>query len=98
MKVRLEHLTKRFPNSNRKIKTEVTAVDDVTLEIPDGQLADCLSTALFVRGEREALKYWRSSHAFEMVLITNDWRMVVTDGLYSAFHSNTDSYTISFVK
>ena len=39
MKVRLEHLTKRFPNSNRKIKTEVTAVDDVTLEIPDGQLA-----------------------------------------------------------
>ena len=39
MKVRLEHLTKRFPNSNRTIKTEVTAVDDVTLEIPDGQLA-----------------------------------------------------------
>ena len=51
-----------------------------------------------MRGEREALKYWRSSHAFEMVLITNDWRMVVTDGLYSAFHSNTDSYTISYVK
>ena len=70
----------------------------VVIVCPDGQLADCLSTALFVSGEREALKYWRSSHAFEMVLITNDWRMVVTDGLYSAFHSNTDSYTISYVK
>ena len=40
----------------------------VVIVCPDGQLADCLSTALFVRGEREALKYWRSSHAFEMVL------------------------------
>ena len=38
MKVRLEHLTKRFPNRNKKIKTEVVAVDDVTFEIPDGQL------------------------------------------------------------
>ena len=38
MKVRLEHLTKRFPNRNRKIKTEVTAVSDVTFEIPDGKL------------------------------------------------------------
>ena len=38
MKVRLEHLTKRFPNLNRKIKTEVTAVSDVSIEIPDGKL------------------------------------------------------------
>ena len=38
MKVRLEHLTKRFPNRNKKIKTEVVAVSDVTFEIPDGKL------------------------------------------------------------
>ena len=70
----------------------------VVVVCSDGQMADCLSTAMFVRGEREALKYWRSNRSFEMVLITNDWRMVVTDGLYSAFHSNTDSYTVSYVK
>lgn len=70
----------------------------VVIVCSDGQLADCLSTALFVRGEREALKYWRSHGGFEMVLVTNDWRMVVTDGLYSAFHTNTDAYTVSFVK
>ena len=30
MKVVLQHLTKRFPNRNRKIKEEVVAVSDFT--------------------------------------------------------------------
>jgi multiple sugar transport system ATP-binding protein len=42
MKVRLEHLTKRFPNRNRKIKTEVVAVSDFNFEIPDGMLIGLL--------------------------------------------------------
>ena len=42
MKVVLDHLTKRFPNRNRKIKTEVVAVDDFTFEIPDGKLVGVL--------------------------------------------------------
>ncbi|MBE6726227.1 MAG: ABC transporter ATP-binding protein [Ruminococcaceae bacterium] len=42
MKIVLEHLTKRYPNRNRKIKTEVTAVDDFTFEIPDGMLIGLL--------------------------------------------------------
>ena len=42
MKVVLDHLTKRFPNRNRKIHTEVTAVSDFTFEIPDGKLVGLL--------------------------------------------------------
>ena len=42
MKVVLENLTKRFPNRNKKIKTEVVAVDDFTFEIPDGTLVGLL--------------------------------------------------------
>lgn len=42
MKVVLENLTKIFPNRNRKIKTEVVAVDDFTFEIPDGTLVGLL--------------------------------------------------------
>ena len=42
MKVRLEHLTKRFPNRNKKIKTEVVAVSDFNFEIPDGKLIGLL--------------------------------------------------------
>lgn len=70
----------------------------ISIVCSDGQLADCLSTALFIRGEREALKYWRTYGGFEMVLITNDWRMVVTDGLYGTFTSNTKNYTVSYAK
>ena len=70
----------------------------VSIVCADSQLADCLSTALFVRGEREALNYWKKYGGFEMVLVTNDWRMIVTDGLYGAFHSNTKTYTVTFAK
>ena len=42
MKVVLDHLTKRFPNRNRKIKQDVVAVSDFTFEIPDGQLVGLL--------------------------------------------------------
>ncbi len=42
MKIVLENLTKKYPNQNRKIKTEVTAVSDMSIEIPDGQLVGLL--------------------------------------------------------
>ena len=34
MKIVLEHLTKRYPNRNKKIKEDVVAVHDFTFEIP----------------------------------------------------------------
>lgn len=42
MKVVLEHLTKKFPSGDRKAKTEVTAVNDFSFEIPDGKLIGLL--------------------------------------------------------
>lgn len=42
MKVTLEHLTKRFPNRNKKIHEDVIAVNDFTFEIPDGKLIGLL--------------------------------------------------------
>ena len=42
MKIVLEHLTKRYPNLNRKIRTDVIAVNDFTFEIPDGKLIGLL--------------------------------------------------------
>ena len=42
MKVVLEHLTKRFPNRNRKIREDVIAVNDFSFEIPDGKLIGLL--------------------------------------------------------
>jgi len=42
MKVVLEHLTKRFPNRNKKIHEDVIAVNDFNFEIPDGKLVGLL--------------------------------------------------------
>ncbi|MDC7293368.1 MULTISPECIES: ABC transporter ATP-binding protein [unclassified Butyrivibrio] len=42
MKIVLEHLTKRFPNRNKKIRDEVVAVNDFDFTIPDGKLIGLL--------------------------------------------------------
>lgn len=42
MEIRLEHLTKRFPNRNKKIKEDVVAVNDFNFTIPDGKFIGLL--------------------------------------------------------
>ena len=42
MKVVLDHVTKTFPNRNKKIAGDVIAVSDFTYEIPDGKLIGLL--------------------------------------------------------
>ncbi len=42
MKVVLQNLTKKFPNRNKGVRSEVIAVNDFDLEIPDGQLIGLL--------------------------------------------------------
>ncbi len=42
MKVVLDHLTKKFPNRNKKVGGFVIAVNDFTFEIPDGKLIGLL--------------------------------------------------------
>ena len=42
MKIVLDHLTKRFPNRDKKIGGEIKAVTDLNLEIPDGKLVGLL--------------------------------------------------------
>lgn len=42
MQVRLQNLTKKFPNRDRKKREDVVAVNDFTFEIPDGKLIGLL--------------------------------------------------------
>ena len=42
MKIQLEHLTKIYPNRNKKVGGDVVAVSDFTFEIPDGKLVGLL--------------------------------------------------------
>lgn len=57
----------------------------VTVISADHQLADALSTALFVAGEEAALDLWRSRDDFELVLCTQDDRVIVTQGLEAGY-------------
>lgn len=58
----------------------------------NGTLCDAFSTALFVMGEEEALNFWRTSgYDFELVLVTADGRVVITDGLSGRFEAVKDS-------
>ena len=53
----------------------------VTVISSGGVEADGLSTALFVMGEEKALELWRESDDFEMILVTEDRRVLVTGGI-----------------
>ena len=64
--------------------TSVTVVAD--LGGYNGTMCDALSTALFVMGKEDALEFWRGSDLeFDLVLVTEDGRVVVTAGLADRF-------------
>lgn len=71
-------------------------LSSVTVICEDGIMADCLSTALYILGETAALNYWRTYGGFEMVLVTNDNRVVCTSGLIEQFTLTSDNYTLKF--
>lgn len=77
--------------------TSVTVVADCSREAADGlagtgTMCDALSTALFVMGEEKALDFWRTSgFEFQMVLVTEDGRVLVTDGIADVFTAEEES-------
>jgi len=76
----------------------VTVVADC--ETPgNGAMCDALSTALFVMGEEAALEFRRNSgYEFDLVLVTADDRVVVTEGIAANFSETEGSgYTYETV-
>ena len=68
----------------------------VTVLCEDGTMADALSTALYVMGEGRALSYWRTYGGFEMILVTNDERIICTKGLIDNFTQTVETYKLQF--
>lgn len=73
-----------------------SALVSVTVVCESGAWADALSTACFVLGEdgaltlRDALRA-RGTAEFELILVTDDGRVVYTDGLAGSFTANEES-------
>lgn len=76
----------------------------LTVVCKSGTLADCLSTGLFVLGENQAMNYWRTygksgtDEDFEMIMVTDDYRIICTSGLIEQFVPTNTNYTLSFIE
>lgn len=57
----------------------------VTVIANEGRLCDSLSTALFVMGEEKALEYWRKNNNFDVILITENAEILITEGIADKF-------------
>lgn len=60
----------------------------VTVIGESGLLCDGLSTSLFVMGEEKAVDFWREQGDFEMIIITEDGRLLATEGIYEDLSVN----------
>lgn len=70
----------------------------VTIVCDSGLTSDALSTAMFVLGSEDAIKYWRShSDEFQMILVTKDNQALYTPGLVESFNVTNDNYTASVI-
>lgn len=57
----------------------------VTIVSKQAKICDALSTAVYVMGIDKAVELWRSSDDFDMLLITNDNTVYVTEGISGRF-------------
>lgn len=72
-----------------------SGLKSVTIVSSDGTLADGLSTALFVMGEDKAVEYWRNNaESFDMILFTEDKRLLVTENISDSFSSDLNIVNI----
>lgn len=60
----------------------------VTVVSSEGKLSDALSTSLFVMGAEAAEGYWRTNGEFEMLLVTEQNEIIMTEGLKDRFFLN----------
>ena len=56
----------------------------MTIVTEEGKVADALSTSMFVKGLEGAEEYWREHQDFEMIAITKEGDVYVTEGLLKA--------------
>lgn len=57
----------------------------VTVIAESGVLADALSTAIFVMGLEKGITYWETYGGFDMLLLTNNHEIVLTEGIADRF-------------
>lgn len=62
----------------------------VSIMAKEGMLCDALSTAIYVMGLNGATEYWQENGNFEMLLITDEKEIYLTEGIKDDFILNKD--------
>ncbi|MBO4897430.1 MAG: FAD:protein FMN transferase [Clostridia bacterium] len=62
----------------------------VTIISSDGAKADALSTAVFVLGKDKGVTLWKNEGDFDMVLMTDEGNIFITEGIKDTFQSDYD--------
>ncbi|MBQ3669437.1 MAG: FAD:protein FMN transferase, partial [Clostridia bacterium] len=57
----------------------------VTVICDRGSFADALSTSLFVMGTEDAIEFWRTHEGFDIVLMSDDGTVYVSEGVFGAY-------------
>lgn len=71
-----------------------SGIISATIVGTEGKRCDALSTAVFVMGEKQAEEYWRATGNFEMILVTKDDEIYLTEGLEKTFALSEESQGI----
>lgn len=62
----------------------------VTILAEEGKKGDALSTSMFVKGLEGALNYWRDHPDFDMIAVTEDGEIYLTEGIEEKFTLSED--------
>lgn len=62
----------------------------VTIIGDSGIMCDALSTALFIAGTEKAQEYWQNNGGFDMILVTDDRKIIYTDGIEGSLKNMSD--------
>ena len=79
-----------YPVNNELLSTTIIS--------PNGRLCDALSTAVFVMGTERAAELWRDMGGFDMILITKDNEVIITDGVEGRFTLADNSLTLKIIE
>ena len=60
----------------------------VSIIAKEGKLCDALSTAIYVMGLEEATEYWKENVGFDMLLVTEENEIYLTEGIRDDFTLN----------
>lgn len=69
----------------------------VTVTGKEGALCDALSTALFVMGVDDAAAYWRTNPGFDMILVTGEDEIYLTEGIAEQFTAASTQFSINIL-